>query len=53
MEKEREGFPLTALREANILLSMQHPNIVDVTEMVIGNTLDSVFMVRRCLLTPG
>jgi len=47
MEKEREGFPLTALREANILLSMQHPNIVDVTEMVVGHTLDSVFMVME------
>ena len=27
MEKEREGFPQTALREANILLSMHHPNV--------------------------
>ena len=47
MDKEREGFPLTALREANILLSMQHPNIVGVTEMVMGNSLDSIFMVME------
>jgi tRNA A-37 threonylcarbamoyl transferase component Bud32 len=47
MEKEREGFPLTALREANILLSMSHPNIVNVTEMVVGSSLDSVFMVME------
>ena len=47
MEKEREGFPMTALREANILLSMHHPNIVDVSEMVVGNSLDSVFMVME------
>ena len=47
MDKEREGFPLTALREANILLSMQHPNVVGVTEMVMGNSLDSIFMVME------
>jgi len=47
MEKEREGFPQTALREANILLSMRHPNVVDVSEMVVGNSLDSVFMVME------
>ena len=47
MEKEREGFPMTALREANILLSMHHPNVVDVSEMVVGNSLDSVYMVME------
>lgn len=44
MEKEREGFPLTALREINILLSFHHPSIVDVKEVVVGNSLDSIFM---------
>lgn len=33
MDKEREGFPLTSIREINILLSMDHPNIVDVKEV--------------------
>lgn len=44
MEKEQEGFPLTALREINILLSFHHPSIVDVKEVVVGNSLDSIFM---------
>ncbi|GMJ13274.1 CYCLIN-DEPENDENT KINASE G2 [Hibiscus trionum] len=44
MEKEREGFPLTALREINILLSFHHPSIVDVKEVVVGSNLDSIFM---------
>ncbi|KAG7029247.1 Cyclin-dependent kinase G-2 [Cucurbita argyrosperma subsp. argyrosperma] len=44
MEKEREGFPLTALREINILLSFHHPSIIDVKEVVVGNSLDSIFM---------
>lgn len=47
MEKEREGFPLTALREINILLSISHPSIVDVKEVVVGNSLDSIFMVME------
>ncbi|GAA0162591.1 non-receptor serine/threonine protein kinase [Lithospermum erythrorhizon] len=47
MEKEREGFPLTALREMNILLSINHPSIVDVKEVVMGKSLDSIFMVME------
>jgi len=47
MEKEREGFPMTSLREINILLSFKHPNIVNVSEVVVGNSLDSIFMVME------
>ncbi|XP_073132734.1 cyclin-dependent kinase G-2-like [Henckelia pumila] len=47
MEKEREGFPLTSLREINILLSCHHPFIVDVKEVVVGSNLDSIFMVME------
>lgn len=47
MEKEREGFPLTSLREINILLSFDHPSVVDVKEVVVGSNLDSIFMVME------
>ncbi|KAL1539270.1 cyclin-dependent kinase [Salvia divinorum] len=47
MEKEREGFPLTSLREINILLSFDYPSIVDVKEVVVGSNLDSIFMVME------
>lgn len=30
MEKEKEGFPITSLREINMLLKAEHPNIVPV-----------------------
>lgn len=40
-----EGFPITALREANVLLSLKHPNIIRVREMVVGGDLDKVYMV--------
>ncbi|KAF6148953.1 hypothetical protein GIB67_026698 [Kingdonia uniflora] len=47
MAKEREGFPLTALREINILLSLHHPSIVDVKEVVMGPDMDDIFMVME------
>ncbi|XP_030960703.1 cyclin-dependent kinase G-2 isoform X2 [Quercus lobata] len=47
MEKEKEGFPMTSLREINILLSLHNPSIVDVKEVVVGSSLDSIFMVME------
>jgi cell division cycle 2-like protein len=43
----RTGFPITALREANILLALRHPNIVRVKEMVVGSTIDKFYMVME------
>ncbi|MEW5307549.1 MAG: hypothetical protein WDW36_009937 [Sanguina aurantia] len=36
MERENNGFPVTSVREINILLKLQHPNIVKVHEVVMG-----------------
>ncbi|KAL6634692.1 hypothetical protein ACP70R_027363 [Stipagrostis hirtigluma subsp. patula] len=47
MDKEREGFPLTSLREINILLSLHHPSIVDVKEVVVGGRGNDTFMVME------
>eukprot|EP00252_Welwitschia_mirabilis_P002994 TRINITY_DN1300_c0_g1_i1.p1 TRINITY_DN1300_c0_g1~~TRINITY_DN1300_c0_g1_i1.p1 ORF type:complete len:566 (-),score=90.61 TRINITY_DN1300_c0_g1_i1:2158-3855(-) len=47
MERQREGFPISALREINILLSLNHPSIVNVKEVVIGSDIDKVFMVME------
>ena len=47
MDREREGFPLTSLREINILLSFDHPSIVDVKEIVVGGHDDDIFMVME------
>lgn len=30
MEKEKEGFPITSIREIDTLLKAQHPNVVTV-----------------------
>ena len=40
LEREKEGFPITALREINTLLRLRHPNIIEVKEVVIGKSLD-------------
>lgn len=63
MEKEREGFPITSLREINMLLKCgNHPNVVNVCslllffstqksfqvrEVVIGSTLDKIYLVME------
>ena len=47
MSKQKEGFPLTSVREINILLSLEHPNILNVSEVVVGKSLDSIFLVME------
>lgn len=42
----RDGFPLSSLREINILLSFNHPSIVDVKEVVVDD-YDGTFMVME------
>lgn len=46
MNIERDGFPMSSLREINILLSFNHPFIVDVKEVVVDN-YDGTFMVME------
>ncbi|XP_076253521.1 cyclin dependent kinase 11B pitslre isoform X5 [Rhynchophorus ferrugineus] len=45
MENEKEGFPITSLREINTLLKAQHVNIVTVREIVVGSNMDKIFIV--------
>ncbi|KAK7389183.1 hypothetical protein VNO78_24018 [Psophocarpus tetragonolobus] len=46
MNIERDGFPMSSLREINILLSFNHPSIVNVKEVVIDD-FDGTFMVME------
>lgn len=34
LENEKEGFPITAVREIKILRQLNHPNIVNLKEIV-------------------
>ncbi|VDL99987.1 unnamed protein product, partial [Schistocephalus solidus] len=38
------GIPISSLREITLLLSMKHPNIVQLKEVVVGRSLDSIFL---------
>jgi serine/threonine protein kinase len=36
MEGEKEGFPVTAMREIKLLQSLQHVNVVRLFEMMVS-----------------
>jgi len=41
MESEKEGFPITALREIKILKNCEHPNIIKLKEIVTTKANES------------
>ncbi|GAU95667.1 hypothetical protein RvY_07250 [Ramazzottius varieornatus] len=47
MEKEKEGFPITSLREVSTLLKAHHPNVVTIKEVVVGHNMDKIYMVME------
>lgn len=40
MEAERDGFPVTAVREIKLLQSLRHPNVVELVEMLVAKGED-------------
>ncbi len=42
---DRDGMPLTSLREMGLLRRLRHPNVVVLQEVAVGTRLDSVFLV--------
>ncbi|KAL4465742.1 hypothetical protein ABPG72_015143 [Tetrahymena utriculariae] len=43
---EREGFPVTSVREIKLLSELQnHPNIVQFKEVVVGQNQNSIFLI--------
>ena len=45
MDRERDGMPITALREVKILQSSRHPNIISLLRVVTGVDWRKVFLV--------
>lgn len=39
LDEEKNGFPITALREINALMTCRHENVVGIREVVVGDTL--------------
>ncbi|KAF8419608.1 kinase-like domain-containing protein [Terfezia claveryi] len=40
LEREKDGFPITSLREIQTLMICKHPNIINLREVVMGDRLD-------------
>ncbi|KAG7473224.1 hypothetical protein MATL_G00093340, partial [Megalops atlanticus] len=45
MDKEKDGIPISSLREITLLLKLRHPNVVELREVVVGSHLESIFLV--------
>ncbi|GAA5841286.1 hypothetical protein JCM3766R1_005015 [Sporobolomyces carnicolor] len=45
MEAEKDGFPVTAVREIKLLQNLRHPNVVDLSEMLVSK--GHVYMVME------
>ncbi|NWI68420.1 CDK10 kinase, partial [Todus mexicanus] len=45
MDNEKDGMPISSLREITLLLQLRHPNVVELKEVVVGNHLESIFLV--------
>jgi len=44
-----QGFPVSGLREINLLLNLDHENVVPLTEIVVGKHLDRLSLLATPL----
>lgn len=51
MEGEKDGFPVTAMREIKLLQSLKHPNVVKLHEMMVSKGLFHIFSLKDMALT--
>ncbi|MCJ1313859.1 hypothetical protein MMC25_007539 [Agyrium rufum] len=49
MDNAPDGFPVTGLREIQTLMASKHPNIVNLREIVMGDSNDDIFLVMDFL----
>lgn len=49
LENEKDGFPVTSLREIHTLKLAIHPNVVQVTEIATTTSLKHIFIVMEYL----
>jgi len=41
------GFPFSAIRELNVLMSIKHPNVIEMKEVVTGSKIDKIYVVME------
>jgi cell division cycle 2-like len=51
LDEEKNGFPITALREVNALMSCRHENVVGIREVVVGDTLTQCVSIHLLQVT--
>lgn len=49
LDEEKNGFPITALREINSLMVCKHENVVGIREVVVGDTLTQYVSNMSCV----
>lgn len=47
MDKEKNGIPISGMREIGLLLTLRHENIVHLREVAVGKSLDSMFLIME------
>ncbi|XP_015783321.1 cyclin-dependent kinase 10 [Tetranychus urticae] len=47
MEREKDGAPISGIREIRILMSVRHENVVQLLDVVVGRSLESIFLVME------
>ncbi len=47
MDREKDGIPVSGLREISILLTCHHENVVRLREVAVGRSLESIFLVMN------
>uniref|UniRef100_A0A1A9VQW0 Protein kinase domain-containing protein n=2 Tax=Glossina TaxID=44049 RepID=A0A1A9VQW0_GLOAU len=47
MDQEKDGLPVSGFREILILKSCKHENIVNLLDVVVGKSLESIFLVME------
>jgi len=45
MDREKDGIPVSGIREISILLECRHENVVHLREVAVGRSLESIFLV--------
>lgn len=52
LDEEKQGFPITSLREINALMTCRHENVVGIREVVVGDTLTQSVVLRNTVTRP-
>lgn len=46
-DNEKDGISISSMREISLLLNIRHQNVVELKEVVVGQRLDSIFLVME------